>query len=131
MCASQTPPFHNQRDIISQHKSVHYQRDTRVYMCIINKALLVTYSTRHVNSTRPTPGGRLAIQGLNTSTILDGKCYILDLIGLISQAVPAAYKSRTKSRLKTHSISYHSKVCTSQILLGLRQPVLYVEKMSH
>ena len=108
--------------------------NTRVYIineCIINKALLVTYSTRHVNSTRPTPGGRLAIQGLNISTILDGKCYILDLIGLISQAVPAAYKSRTKSGLKTYSISYHSKVCTSQILLGLWQLVLYVEKMSH
>ena len=78
--------------------------NTRVYIInerIINKALLVTYSTRHVNSTRPAPGGRLAIQGLNTSTILDGKCYILDLIGLISQAVPAAWKSMTKSRLVT------------------------------
>ena len=92
---------HYQRDIISQQKNVHYQRDPRVWKCIINKALLVAYSTRHVNGTRPAPGGRLAIQGLNISTIPNRKCYILDLIGLISQAVPAAWKSMTKSRLVT------------------------------
>ena len=87
--------MHYQRNIISQHKSVHYQRvhhQQGIISDLFNEA-----REQHTTSTR-WPISNSGSKHFNNS---GREVLILDLIGLISQAVPAACKSMTKSRLVT------------------------------